>query len=411
MTAAPVLPARFDASDPAIADDPYERYAELRRGGPLARGGPATWLVTRHADVAALLGDRRLGNELPPAYHEASLGRGPAGRFFQRIIFYRDPPVHTRLRRLMAAGFTPRLVGALREEIAELVDDLLRPALDTGGFDAISDLAEPLAFEVICRLVGIPAADRDEVRPRATDLARGFALAGSDAERRATDAAATWLERYLDDLLAERRTRPQDDLLSRMLGSEGGEDGLGHEEIVDNCVFLFWAGFETVLSVIGTGCAALSRFPDEFRRLRRDASLVPSAVEEFLRYDAPIQGTARLVREPLEIGGRRLRAGRVLVLLIGSANRDEAVFDHPDRLDVGRHPNPHLSFGGGPHRCLGNVLARAEAAVVFEQLVRRFDSLEPGGEAERRTTMSWMRFHTRVPLAAAPPRASTGATT
>jgi cytochrome P450 len=393
------LPPRFDARDPAVLDDPYPRYAELRAAGPLARGGPGTWLVTRHAEVAALLGDRRLGNALPPEYHDLSLGAGPASAFFQRIIFYRDAPEHTRLRRLMAAGFTPRLVGRLRQRIAELVDELLEPAVHTGRFDAIADLAYPLAFTVICLLVGIPPDERKAVQSRAVDLGRGFASGLTAQERAATDAATLWLQDYLERLLRERARTPGDDLLSRMLAAEDGPDRLGHEHIVDNCVFLFWAGFETVLSVIGTGVAALLRFPGEFARLRRDPSLVGSAVEEFLRYDAPIQGTSRIVREALRVDGRRLSRGRVVVLLLGAANHDERVFAAPGRLDIGRRPNPHLSFGGGPHRCLGNVLARAEGAVVFEHLAQRFSALEPAGPATRRTTMTWMRAHASIPVA------------
>ncbi|HTB49621.1 MAG TPA: cytochrome P450 [Solirubrobacteraceae bacterium] len=402
VSAAPVLPARFDASDPAVLEDPYPRYAELRREGPLARGGPGTWLVTRYKEVAALLGDGRLGNAFPPAYHVASLGRGPASEFFRRIVFYRDPPVHTRLRRLMAASFTPRLVEKLRELIRDRVDVMLDAALEAGRFDVIGDLAYPLAFSSICLLIGIPSDDRDEVRPRAACLARGFSAGMTDEQRHATDESTVWLQIYIERLLLERRRCPRDDLLSRMLGAEAGEDRLTHEEIVDNCVFLFWAGFETVLSLIGTGCAALLRFPQEFARLRADPSLVGSAIEEFLRFDAPIQGTSRIIRQELEIGGRRLRPGRVLVLLLGSANHDERVFVEPGRLDVGRRPNHHLSFGGGPHRCLGNVLARIEATVVFEQLARRFTAFEPAGEPERQTATAWMRFHAKIPVEAKP---------
>jgi cytochrome P450 len=398
VTAATLAP-RFDALDPQIREDPYPRYAELRAHGPLARGGPGTWLVTRHAEVSALLGDRRLGNELPARYHELSLGDGPAAEFFGRILFHRDPPDHTRLRRLMAAQFTPRLVGSYHDEIAGIVDEVLEPAIATGRLDAITGLAHPLSLRAICLLLAIPPADQAAVLPRAADLARGFAFGCTDEERRATDAATVWLRRYLDDLLHERARRPDDDLLSRMLAAATGPDALTRQEIVDNCVFLFWAGFETVMSVVGTAFAALARFGDQFAALRDRPALVPRAVEELLRFDAPIQGTSRIVREELVIGGQRLRPGRVLVLLIGSANHDERVFAEPARLDVARDPNPHVSFGGGWHRCLGNVLARAETATVLERLVRRVRTLEPAGEPTRRTGMAWMRFHATVPVA------------
>lgn len=400
MSATAALPPRFDARDPAVLEDPYPRYAELRRAGALARGGPATWLVPRYADVAALLSDRRLGHQFPSEYHQIALGDGPAAAFFDRIIFYRDPPVHTRLRRLMAREFTPRLVSRLREQIRTAARELLEPGLQTGRMDAIADLGYPLALRVICMLIGIPAADEQEVLPRAADLANGFTFTRSDRERRATDEAARWLTAYLEDLIAHRREG--EDLLSRMLAGGVTGDGLTHAEIVDNCVFLFWAGFETVVSLIGTGLAALVRFPEQFERLRRDPGLVPTAVEEFLRYDPPIQGTSRIIREPVELGGRRLRPGRVLVLLLGSANRDERVFTAPDAIDVGRHANPHLSFGGGPHHCLGNVLARAEAAVVFELLASTVRELGAARPPVRRTSMAWMRFHASLELELAP---------
>jgi cytochrome P450 len=394
-----VLPPRFDRLDPAVLEDPYPRYAELRAHGPLARGGPGTWLLARYREVAPLLSDPRVGNELPGVYHQVSLGTGPASEFFRRIIFYRDPPVHTRLRRLMAAGFTPRLVNSFAPRIGALVDELLAPGLEERRLDAITELAHPLALRVICLLIGIPPADHASVLPRAADLARGFTLAADEQQRHATDAAVTWLQGYLEELLADRARQPGDDLLSRMLAARHGDGGLSHEEIVDNCVFLFWAGFETVMSVIGTGCAALLRFPDQFERLRAQPELVAGAVEEFLRYDAPIQGTSRIVREELEIGRHRLRPGRILVLLIGSANHDETVFDRPERVDIGRRPNPHVSFGGGHHRCLGNVLARAEAGIVFERLARRVAHLEPAGPVVRRSDTTAMRFHASIPLA------------
>jgi cytochrome P450 len=391
------LPPRFDARDPSVTQDPYPTYAELRAFGPLARGGPGTWLVTRHAEVSALARDPRLGHELPSEYHRLTLGEGAAARFFQRILFYRDPPVHTRLRRLMAAAFTPRLVGRVREQIQELVDDLLDRLEADRRFDAITDLASPLALGTICRLLGIPTADQGEVMPRAAALAHGFSLGADPLRRAETDAAAVWLHEYLGALLRDRARAPaREDLLSRM-GRAAGER-LSDDEVIDNCAFLFWAGFETVMSVIGTGVAALIRFPDQFARLRSTPRLVPTAIEEFLRYDAPIQGTSRIVREPVEVGPHRIREGRMLVLLLGSANHDERVFEHPARMDIGRTPNPHLSFGGGPHHCLGSVLAREEAAILFSTLARRYASLSADGPASRRTAVAWMRFHDSIPV-------------
>ncbi|MYT29256.1 MULTISPECIES: cytochrome P450 [unclassified Streptomyces] len=392
---------RFDPLAPDVLDDPYPAYARLRATAPLCRMGPGSYGVTRHKDVATLLKDRRLGSEFPEAYHRASAGDGAAGAFFRRIVLYRDPPDHTRLRRLLGQAFSPRLVRSLEARIGGLVDRLLEPARDTGRFDAVTDLAFPLPVMVVCELMGLSAADRDLIRPRAVDLGKAFAAVVPEEDRSAADAAVTWLREYLDEVLAERARRPGEDLLSRMLAAEEAGATLSHAEIVDNAVFSFFAGFETTMNLLATGCAALLEHPGELARLRADRSQLPSAVEEFLRYDAPIQGTARLVREPVTVGDRTLRPGRVLVLLLGSANRDGEVFRDPDRLDIGRDPNPQVSFGGGMHHCLGAVLARLEGRVVFGRLLDTFAALEPDGPALRRTDSSFRAYGT-VPVAVRP---------
>ncbi|GAA3734107.1 cytochrome P450 [Salinactinospora qingdaonensis] len=390
----------FNPLDPVVLDDPYPTYADMRQRGRLCRVGPAAWGVTRHADVASLVRDPRLGSQFPEEYHRASAGDGPAGDFFGKIILYRDPPSHTRLRKLIGKAFSPALVRSLRPDIAGLVDELLAPAREQGHFDAVTDLAFPLPVMVVCRLMGISPDERDEIRPRAVDLGKAFAAIVPDDARAEADAAVVWLRSYLSELLEQRRRSPGDDLLSRMLAAEDGGRTLSHEEIVDNAVFAFFAGFETTMNLIATGCAALLRFPDQMARLRADRGLTATAVEEFLRFDAPIQGTARLVHEPIDIDGHTLRAGRVVVLLLGSANHDEAVFADPDRLDIGRSPNPHLSFGGGAHLCMGAALARVEGEVVFNRLLDLFSEVEAAGPARRREKTTF-RAYESVPVAVA----------
>ena len=391
------LPPRFDAGDPAVREDPYPAYAALRRAAPLCRGGPGQWAVTRHADVAALLGDPRLGNRFPDDYHRFSLGDGPASDFLQRIVLHQDRPHHARLRRVMSWAFSPRVVSALRPRIGELVDGLLAPACDRGLLEAVDDLAFPLPVMVVCELIGIPSDDRQDVRARAFDLGKAFASRVPEPDRVAADAAVVWMRDYIRALIHDRPGRG-DDLLSRMLDPGDGADQLSEEEVVDNVVFLFFAGFETTTSMIATGCAALLDHPDELARLREDRSLVPSAVEEFLRWDAPIQSRLRLVLDPIEVHGRTIRPGRALLLLLGSANHDERVFPDAGRLDIGRSPNPHVSFGGGFHHCLGAALARAEGVVVFERLLARFGRLEPAGQATREMESPFRTF-SRIPIA------------
>ena len=394
------LPPRFDHDAPDVLVDPYPSYRELRNAGPLCRFGPGQWGVTRHAEVSALLRDRRLGHGYPPEYRRFAVGDGPAAEFFGAISIVRDPPEHTKLRGLMSKAFTPALVRGLSARLGELVDELLDPAAETGTLDVAKDLAYPLPITVICELMGVPASDRDLVRPRAADLARGWNTHVAEADRPAVHDSVVWLREYVGAMLDDRRRAAGDDLLSRMLAAAGDDGtGLTRDEIVDNAVFLFFAGFETTRNMISTGCAALLEHRDQLARLRAEPGLAPSAVEEFLRYDAPVQGAGRMVLEPIEVGGQVIRAGRVLVLLLGSANHDERVYAEPDRLDIGRSPNPQLAFGSGSHFCLGAPLAREEGRVVFQRLLSRFALIEPAGDPVRRFTSAGnIRAFESVPL-------------
>lgn len=394
-----LLMPKYDLYDPEVMADPYPIYAELRDAGPVCRGGPAQFAVTRYREVFDLMSDRRLSGSFSGDHHRLSIGEGPASDFFTRIILNQDPPDHTRVRRLMGQAVTPSFVRNLAPRLTVLVDELLAPAYDGAGFDAIGDLAYPLPLRVLGETMAIPAADLDEVGWRAIEVARAFAAVLDEAEREAAHRSVTWLVAFIGDLLAERRRTPGDDLLSRLAAAHEGDDRLTDEEIIENVVFTLFAGFETSTGLIGSGCAALIEHPDQFARFRADPSLVPTAVDEFLRWDAPIQVKLRLTREAVTIGDRTIRAGRVLVLLLGSANHDEREFADPERLDVGRTHNPHLSFGGGHHRCIGAALARSEAAVVFDRLAQRFSSLAAAGPPKRHLRPGF-RIYDAVPVAA-----------
>ncbi|MGH3937196.1 MAG: cytochrome P450, partial [Pseudonocardiaceae bacterium] len=338
------------------------------------------------------------GSEFPARYHHMSVGAGPAADFFQRIMLYRDPPDHARLRKLIGKAFTPAVVRRLRTHIEELVGRLMAPAIEAGRCDIVSTLAYPLPVMVISKLMGIPPAAHDDVRRSSSRLGRAFSAIVPEQARGDADEAVCWLRAYLGRLLDERRASPGDDLLSDLLRAEEDGDTLTHEEIVDNTVFSFFAGFETTVHLITNGVALLLRHPDQLERLRREPSLVPAAVEEFLRFEAPIQGTARLVREPIAIGGRTVRAGRVLVLMLGSANHDGEVFTDPERLDVGREHNPHVTFGGGNHLCLGAFLARTEGQVVFEWLLKHTSLMQLAGDPVREADTPF-RAYAALPVA------------
>lgn len=316
-------------------------------------------------------------------------------------MLYRDPPDHVRLRRLMSGAFTPAVVRRMRGYIERTVDELLAPALDGGDYDVVRDLAYPLPVLVVSTLMGIPPEAHEDVRQHAVRLGRAFSAIVPEQARGAAHESVEWLRGYIGGLLDERRKAPGDDLLSTLLQVDEDGDRLSHDEIVDNTVFSFFAGFETTVHLITNGFAALLRAPDQFALLRANPGLVPGAVEEFLRFEAPIQGTARLVREPVRVGSRTIRAGRVLVLMLGSANHDEAVFRSPGTLDVTRDPNPHVTFGGGGHLCLGAFLARTEAQVVFDWVLRRTRSVEQAGALVRETDTPFRAF-AHVPLAVKP---------
>lgn len=393
--------ARYDPMDAATLDNPYPVYAALRAAGRVCRGGPGQWVVTRYDDVAALLHDARLGHQFPAEYRRFSLGDGPASTFFQRIVLEREPPEHTRLRRLLGVAFTSQAVHQRLAYIGDTVDRLMQPALERGHLDAVADLAFPLPVTVACELIGIPEVDHDEIRPRAIDLSRAFGTYVPEADRPLADRAVEWLRDYMGRLVEERSRRPRGDLLSHLLAAEQGTDRLTREEIVDNAVFLLFAGFETTMNLIATGCALLIEHPEALRQLRADASLMPTAIEEMLRYDAPIQSAARLVLSPVTIGDRTIRADRVIVLLLGSANHDERQFADAERFDIARRPNLHVTFGGGIHYCLGAVLARLEASVAFSRLLRRVATLEPAGTPIRRRSAGF-RSYAAVPISVTP---------
>jgi cytochrome P450 len=392
LTAGETVMPTFDVKTLPTVADPYPLYADWRRSGPLIDSGIIQWGVTRHANVSALLKDRRLGHRIPIEYLKVAFGDGPTCDFQSNSILNRDAPDHTRLRRLMSRAFSRPLVEQLRGHIAGMVDALLQPLLDGARFDVVDDLAFALPSQVICELLGIPADDRDLVRTWAVELT------GTDRER--GDAAVTAIRAYIGGVLEGRRPDADGDLLERMLAAEEGEDALTHAEIVDNAALLFFAGFETTKNLIANGTAALLQFPEQCDRLWREPMLSQRAVEEFLRYDGPVPSVTAITADAVEVGGVEVPSGNVLYLLLGCANRDEDVFTHPEQLDITRDPNPHVAFGGGIHLCLGAMLARVEADIVFRRLAERTRAIEAVGDPVIRTTTLGRYRHIGIRAAA-----------
>jgi unspecific monooxygenase len=308
-------------------------------------------------------------------------------------LLFMDPPDHTRLRGLVSRAFTPRRVEGLRATVETMCAGLIGQITDTGSesFDLIERLAYPLPVQVICSLLGVPAADEAVFTGWSRALSRSIdpSVLRSAEDDRAIEEAELGLHGYLTELLALRRTHPGDDLLSDLLAVQDGSDRISPAEVVSLAMLLLVAGHETTVNLIGNGTLALLRNPDQMQLLRDSPEQVPGAVEELLRYDSPVQISQRIVTEDMELSGRKVRTGDEIVLMLGAANRDPAVFGEAATLDVTRaDAHRHVAFGGGIHHCLGAALARLEGQVAFAALLSRLGQLELAGEPVRRPTFT-----------------------
>ncbi|GAA3002808.1 cytochrome P450 [Streptosporangium longisporum] len=379
---------RFDPWNPEFVAHPYDAYDELRRERPVDFFEPTgQWLVARHADVNALLRDRRLGRSYLHVATHAEFGRpddpgfqDPFWRVIRAGMLDVEPPVHTRLRRLVSKAFTPRMVEALRPKVARMAGRLVDDFVERGGGDLIAEVAEPLPVAVIAEMLGVPEADRHLLRPWSARICGMYELRPSVEAQHAAVRAAEEFSAYLVDLARVRRADPGDDLISALALVADEGDRLTEEELVGTCVLLLNAGHEATVNVTGNGWWALFRNPAELERLRADPGLLPTAIEELMRWDTPLQMFERWVLEDVSVGGVDIPRGAEVALLFGSANRDPEVFADPGRLDVGRADNPHISFGAGIHFCLGAPLARIELIESFGALLRKAPRMEPVAE-------------------------------
>jgi pimeloyl-[acyl-carrier protein] synthase len=383
------LIGKFNPFLPEFRADPYPFYRALRASNPVYFS-PALrgWILTRYADIAAVLHDPRFSvnrqqskvfqrlrllESLPPDLSVA----------VTRNLLMLDPPDHTRLRRLVNKAFTPRRVETLRPRIQLIVDELLDALEDRPEIDLIHDFAYPLPVIVIAEMLGVPAADRTRFKRWSDELVALLDPLQAENGLRAVHQAFSELCVYFREIFAARRRQPQDDLVSALVAVEEQGDALNEPELLSLCMLLLGAGNETTTNLIANAVLALLRHPDERRRLLGDASLMGTAIEEFLRFDSPIQVTDRVATQDCQIDGRHIRKGELVGLVLGAANRDPQQFANPDRLDVGRQDNDHLAFGRGTHFCLGAALARAEAEIALPALLHRFPrfdgALQPPG--------------------------------
>jgi cytochrome P450 len=350
--------------------DPYPFFAEMRQHHPVAFDEQARlWSVYRHADVVAALGD-------PESFSSSRAEPGalpdPGERRFASLVAF-DPPHHTRLRKLVSRAFTSAAVARLEARITAITDELLDAVTPAGQTDLVADLAGPLPTIVIAELLGVPAADRAAFRRWSDAVGEAATAVVSDPVNgiKQVEQAYTPIEDYLRAVIAERRRRPEDDLISGLLAAQIDGESLDELDLVAFCVVLLLAGNVTTTHLLGNAVLALLNHPAELADLWAYPERMPEAIEEILRYDAPVIAVGRWLTRDVELGGQELRKGQHVMLWTGAANRDPAVFPDPDRLDLGRKPTQHQAFGHGPHYCLGAPLARLEARIALPAILRR----------------------------------------
>jgi cytochrome P450 len=376
-------------NDETLAN-PYPTYARFRSQDPVHWDETdERWQLFRYDDITSVLRSPSASSARTEAVMRFVPRRyRPLMAFRSKSMISRDAPDHNRLRLLVSKAFTSRAVEAMTGNIQRLVDGFLDAVQSHGRMDVIADLAYPLPVTVIAEMLGVPPEDRARFKHWSDELSTLAGGGGSPAALKQGDYARIAqsyreLTAYFGAITAQRRFKPQGDLLSALVQAEEAGDRLSEDELFANATLLLVAGNETTTNLIGNGTYALLRHPDQFQKLRDNPALVPSAVEEFLRYDSPVQMTSRVLMDDLEVGGKQLRQGQMVMLFLGAANRDPAVFSEPDRLHIERADNKHLSFGLGSHFCLGAQLARLEARITFETLLRRMPNLRIDGPEPR----------------------------
>jgi cytochrome P450 len=366
--------------DPEVLANPYPLYARLRDEAPVYFDPFLhTWVVTRYADVLKVLltfsADRTPSPEQLSAMGMSAIG--PIAQVMVKQMLFLDPPAHTRLRSLAATVFSPRRVKILEEHIRAIANDLIDKVLEKGQMDVMSDIAEPLPAIVTAELLGVPVADHEQLKDWSKDFAEMLGNYQHNPNRIPRVLKSTEeMTRYFYARIAEQKEHPQEGLIQSLLSAEVDGDRLTDEEIVANTIVTMVGGQETTTNLIGNGMLTLLRNPQEKDRLMSDYSLIPSAVEELLRYESPSQQTGRIAREDVVIGGQEIKKGQAIIAVMASGNRDADRFPDPDKLDLARTDNRHLAFGWAAHFCFGAPLARLEGQIMLETMLRRLPQLE-----------------------------------
>lgn len=368
--------------DPAVLADPYPLYHRLRTENPV-QWDPYlhAWVVTRYEDVIRVLRDFSADRSLTPEQLTSMdlSALNPIAKVMVKQMLFMDPPQHKRIRGLASAAFTPHRVEVLRSHIRDIVRNLIARVKDKGRMDMIADLAEPLPCIVTAEMLGVPVEHHRQLKLWSQDFAEMLGNFQHNADRVPRILKSTEeMTAYFRSAMRKEDLRP-DGLVSALMNAEIDGDRLTEEEVVANSIVTMIGGQETTTNLIGSGTLTLLRNPDQLKKLRGNLSLIPSAVEELLRYESPSQHTARLAPEDTELGGKQIRKRQAVIAVMAAANRDPERFPDPDRLDITREDNRHVAFGWGGHFCFGAPLARIEAQITFEEMLKTFPhwALEP----------------------------------
>ncbi len=375
---------------PATLANPYPVLSRMRDEDP-CHWSPRlrSWVLTRYSDIKAMCLDKDgvSSDRLRPFF--ASLPSAEASRiaeitrYLSLWMVFKDPPEHTRLRRLTGKVFSTRAMQAMRPKVEQIAERLLDDIGERDEFDLLADYASPLPCLVIMAMLGVPAEDMAEVKRLSDEIALFIGSSRTSAEKYDTAEAATReMALFFQGLIADRRRTPRNDALSELALLRDGDDAFTEDELVATCILMLFAGHETTTNHIANGMLALMRFPDQMQRLRADAGLASAAVEELLRYDGPSGAQVRIIKHAQQLHGKTLEPGQRVFMMLNAANRDPLAYADPDRLDLGRDGVPHLAFGFGGHICLGFPLARTEGAVALPALLGRYSQLEPMAEPE-----------------------------
>ncbi len=392
--------------EPEVLAEPYPFYRRLRTEDPVHWDRFLhTWVITRYSDVVKVLhsfsADRTPTPEQLTAMGLSALN--PIAQVMVKQMLFMDAPAHTRLRGLASAAFTPGRVAVLREKIQRIADELLDRVQANGRMDVIADFAAPLPAIVTAQMLGVPVADHEKLKRWSADFAEmlGNFQHNPDHIPRVLESTNNLVD-YFENAIAEMRVSPREGLIHSFMTAEINGDRLTNEEIVANCVVTMVGGQETTTNLIGNGLLTLLRNPEQLNCLRQNEGLIPSAVEELLRFESPSQHTGRIAKDDVEIGGRQIRKGQAVMAIMAAANRDPDRFSDPDRLVLNRADNKHLAFGWSSHFCFGAPLARMEGQIAFATLLRRLQQLQLGTEKLTWRSNSGLRGLTALPVTFTP---------